>query len=130
VGAAAVAVVIEVISSGASPQMVSQGTSRQVIVPSSVASAASASGSLLKYHAGALSPGRATVRIAVWPGGGTPGADACSSRLAAASSAAPVSARSGLALCVELKGRPTKYEFVKITKVTGHSVTATATTWP
>lgn len=127
VGVAAVVVaVIEITSSGASPPPPSQGTSRQVIVPSS---SAPTRDSLLEYRAGALSPGQAANRMAVWSGG-VPGADACSSRLAAASSTKPVSAHPGLALCLELKGRPTKYEFIEITKVTNHSVTATATTWP
>jgi hypothetical protein len=51
------------------------------------------------------------------------------SALKAAPAATRVTARAGLRICIQLKGKPAKYGNVEISKVTRAAVTAVATIW-
>jgi hypothetical protein len=88
-------------------------------------------GDVLRYQAGALSPGQSVARMAAWaPPGAPSGAAACATELSAVAAAASVKARPGLQICVQLAGQPARYGLIAVSTVGTGSVSATATFWP
>ena len=99
----------------------------QVVIP---ASPHQTIGSLIEYRGDSLSPGRSATRIARWSDDQAANPEACASTVAAAPNAEPIKVHQNLWLCVELKGKPSRYGLIDVTAVTKAEVTATATLWP
>jgi hypothetical protein len=127
VGAAVVGLAVAIISPGPAPAPTGPPLLLQVVIPVSDHQTAA---SIVQYRGGVLLPGQSTARMALWSGSPAAGSAACASRVAAAPIAAPVQARPGLQMCVELKGVPSRYALLEIAAVTKAAVTATATLWP
>jgi hypothetical protein len=129
-GLAAIAAVVAVIVAGTDSGPATTSTPPVTLQVSFPASVKPIADSLIQYADGTLSAGRSTARVAVWSGSSAPGPASCMSALKAAPAATGVTARAGLRICIQLKGRPAKYGNVEITKVTRAAVTAMATIWP
>ena len=128
-GIAAIAAVVTVIVAGTGSGPVTTSTppiTLQVRFPASVKPTVD---SLIQYADGTLSAGQSTARMAVWSGSSASGPASCISALKAAPAATRVTARAGLRICLQLKGKPAKYGNVEVTKVTKAAVTAVATIW-
>jgi hypothetical protein len=129
VGVAAIAAVVAVIVAGTGSGPVTTSTPPVTLQVSFPASVKPIAGSLIHYVDGTLSAGQSTARMAVWSGSSAPGPASCMSALKAAPAATRVTARAGLRICIQLKGKPAKYGNVEISKVTRAAVTAVATIW-
>jgi hypothetical protein len=129
-GVAAIAAVVAVIVTGTGSGPVTTSTPPITLQVSFPASVKPIVDSLIQYAAGTLSVGQSTARMAVWSGSAASGPASCITALKAAPAATNVTARAGLRICIQLKGKPAKYGNVEITKVTKVAVAAVATIWP